>query len=354
MLKIGINGFGRIGRCLVRAYANLPSNKKSELALIAINSNGITPEDAAHLLQYDSTHGTFIKEVQYGSNWIGWQDENGELEKIEVVGHSAIEDLNWYKYGISAKQKIDLVMECTGAFNHKDKVEKHITLAGAQKVIVSAPCGNADLTLVLGANQELFDYKRHHVISIGSCTTNCLAPLAKALDDSIGIESGFMTTIHSYTNDQQLLDNRHKDKRRARAAALSMIPTSTGAASALGEVLPALKGKLDGAAVRVPTPNVSMIDFKGLSRLDTSVDEINAIVYKAAQLYPDVIAVNNKELVSIDFNGSPYSAIFDTTQTKLVHRKFFRVVAWYDNEWGFVHRMLEVALILAKASPMSS
>ena len=374
MIRIGINGFGRIGRCLLRAYSVLPTEKKDEMEIVAINSNGIVPEDAAHLLQYDSTHGRFTKDVRHGPNWIGWIDEDGRMHKIQIVAHSAIEDLKWREYGAmrdtdrrmnsmiydsrrdqtpcnsmgldEEAHGVDIVMECTGVFNSKEEAEKHIKIAGAKKVIVSAPCADADMTVVLGVNEASLDCKKHKIISIGSCTTNCLAPIAKALHDAVGIESGFMTTIHSYTSDQQLLDNRHNDRRRARSAALSMIPTSTGAAKTIGDVIPSLKGRLDGAAIRVPTSNVSMIDLTFVSDRDVTVDIINKAVLDAAMVYPNIIAMTNKELVSIDFNGSSYSAIFDMTQTKVVHNRFVRIAAWYDNEWGFVNRMLGVAMML--------
>ncbi len=384
MIRIGINGFGRIGRCLLRAYINLSPDKREKIKIVAINSNGMTPENSAHLLQYDSTHGRFIKDVLYGDNWIGWI-ENNELIKVQVIAHSKIENLMWNEYGLQSSEIItvtedsikssfcsstdqsyfagqlqqttyqsqqtersqnpgvDVVMECTGAFNNKHQAEKHIIFGKVKKVIISAPCSDADKTVVLGANEDILSLNNDNVISIGSCTTNCLAPIAKALEDSIGIESGFMTTIHSYTGDQQLLDNRHQDKRRARAAGLSMIPTSTGAASTIGKIIPSLNGKLDGVAIRVPTPNVSMIDFTFISKSIVNIQLIHEIIRLAALKYPKVISINDKDLVSIDFNGDTHSAIFDSTQTRVIDNKLVRIVAWYDNESGFVNRMLDIA-----------
>ena len=257
-------------------------------------------------------------------------------KKIPLQQERDLNKLNW--------QNVDILLECTGKFNDKATSLNHITIAGAQKVIVSAPCKDADATIVYGVNNGALKAK-DRVISIGSCTTNCLAPVAKVLNDNIGIEAGFMTTIHSYTNDQRILDGSHKDLRRARSAATSIIPTSTGAAKALGLVLPELAGKLDGAAVRVPTPNVSMIDLCFTSSRDTSIEEINQLIAANSN---NVLAVAPAKLVSIDFNHNTHSSIFDPFETKVVNKRFCRIVAWYDNEWAFSCRMLDVAKLFAE------
>ena len=334
-LRIGINGFGRIGRCILRAYAEHTKRGGIEIAAINIGSSNI--KDALHLLKYDSSHGIFHNFHQSGENSI--QIDSGN--EIRVIQEREIAKINWSELGV------DAVLECTGAFNEREKSYQHIN-SGASKVIVSAPCKNADATIVHGVNENILK-QEHDVISIGSCTTNCLAPVAKILDDSIGIVNGFMTTVHSYTNDQALLDARHKDKRRARAAALSIIPTSTGAAKSLQLVLPNLAGKLDGTALRVPTPNVSMIDLKINVPRGTSVEEINSLMKDASKSQMEgILGFTDEELVSIDFNHNPHSAIFDATQTKVISDTFCRVVAWYDNEWGFSHRMLDTVVLVGK------
>lgn len=325
-VNIAINGLGRIGRCILRAVFELKREK--DFNIISINGPAAI-EEHAHLLKYDSTQGVFPGDISY-------QDNNLIINghKILLQQQRDVSKLNW--------QGVDILLECTGKFNDKESSSAHLK-SGANKVIVSAPCAKADATIVYGVNNQALK-SDHQVISIGSCTTNCLSPVAKVLNDNIGIEAGFMTTIHSYTNDQRILDGSHKDLRRARSAAISMIPTSTGAAKALGLVLPELEGKLDGAAVRVPTPNVSMIDLCFTASRDTSVEEINQLIKDNMS---EVLTVAPAKLVSIDFNHNPYSSIFDPYETKVVGKRFCRVVAWYDNEWGFSVRMLDVAKLFS-------
>lgn len=322
-IKIAINGLGRIGRCVLRAI--FESNRQDEFDIISVNGPA-SIEEHTHLLKYDSIHGIFPGEISYSNNSI---IINGKT--IPLQQERDINKLDW--------QNTDILFECTGRFNNKDSCINHINSGKAKKVIVSAPCKEADATIVYGVNN--LDLKREHqVVSVGSCTTNCLAPIAQILHNNIGIESGFMTTIHSYTNDQRILDGSHKDLRRARSAATSMIPSSTGAAKALGLVLPELSGKLDGSAIRVPTPNVSMIDLSFISSKDTSIEEINQLMKDNSN---NIVAVAPTKLVSVDFNHNPHSAIFDPFETKVVNKRFCRVVAWYDNEWGFSNRMLDIA-----------
>jgi glyceraldehyde 3-phosphate dehydrogenase len=327
MIRLAINGLGRIGRCIIRAAAEL---NKSGIEIVA--ANGTTkPEDYISLLKYDSVHGTYNNEIKC---------ENGYIHigknKIKILSETNPELIPWDKLNV------DIVLECTGKFTNKLDASKHLK-AGAKKVIVSAPCQDADATIVYGVNNQALT-KECEVISIGSCTTNALAPIAKILNDNIGIEDGYMTTIHSYTNDQNLLDNRHKDPRRARACALSMIPTSTGAAKAIGLVIPELSGKLGGSAVRVPTPNVSLIDFVFNAKRNTNKNEINQYIAEAAKSsFKDIIAITETTLVSIDFNHNPHSSIFDPFETQVINNKLVRVVSWYDNEWGFAVRMIDVA-----------
>lgn len=326
-INISINGLGRIGRCVLRAIFEL--KKDSIFNIISVNGPA-SIEEHAHLLKYDSVHGTFPGEISIKDKHLLINNKDIFLQQERDLNK-----LDW--------QDVDIVLECTGRFNDKNSASIHLQ-KGAKKVIVSAPCKDADNVIVYGVNEEKLG-RQDKVISVGSCTTNCLAPIAKIINDSIGIESGFMTTIHSYTNDQRILDGSHKDLRRARAASVSMIPTSTGAAKTLGLVLPELEGKLDGSAIRVPTPNVSMIDLCFLASKDTSVEEINHIVQKANN---KVIEVSKAPLVSIDFNHNTHSAIFDPFETKVVNKRFCRVVAWYDNEWAFSVRMLDVAKLLAE------
>jgi glyceraldehyde 3-phosphate dehydrogenase len=332
-IRIAINGLGRIGRCLIRGIFEENYN---DIELVAVNG----PADIAthiHLLKYDSIHGRFNAEVTaLGEDKI---IINGK--EIALFGQRDPHKLPWKDL------KIDVVLECTGAFTKLEDAKKHIE-AGAKKVIISAPSKSDDVkTIIYGVNDENLN-STDEVISIGSCTTNCLAPLAKILNDAIGIEKGFMTTIHSYTNDQNIVDGSHKDLRRARAAAMSMIPTSTGAAKAIGLVLPELKGKLDGGAIRVPTANVSMVDLSFIAKKDTSIEEINQLVSAAAAKgkMNKVLQIVTEPLVSIDFNHSPYSSCFDVTQTKVLGGNMVKVCSWYDNEWGFSLRMLDVTRLL--------
>ena len=332
-VKVAISGFGRIGRNVLRAAAEA---KRRDLEFIAINDL-VPAKDNAHLFKYDSVHGTFPGEVKVEGNAINV----GLGAPIKVLAEKDPSKLPWKDLGV------DIVMECTGIFTDKDKAKAHLD-AGAKRVLVSAPSKGADLTVVYGVNHEKLTGE-HKVVSNASCTTNCLAPVAKVLNDLVGIQSGYMTTIHAYTNDQRILDQAHKDMRRARAAALSMIPTSTGAAAAVGLVLPELKGKLDGTAIRVPTPNVSVVDLKFLPGRETTVAEINkAMQHAAAQQLKGILGYVTDELVSIDFNHSPYSSNFDSTQTQIVDGRLARVLAWYDNEWGFSNRMLDTAAVMGK------
>ncbi len=327
MLRIAINGFGRIGRLVLRAAIE---SSRNDMQVVAVNDLG-SVEQNLHLLKHDSVHGNFFSDLSI---------DGSDLLIDDKVIHTSMErdpsNLPWKKLDI------DIVLECTGLFTDGNIASKHIA-AGAKKVLISAPAKNVDATVVYGVNHKKISYK-HKIISNASCTTNCLAPIAKILNDSIGIESGFMTTIHSYTGDQNVVDSLHSDLRRSRASNLSMIPTSTGAAKAVGLVLPELLGKLDGTAIRIPTPNVSMIDFTFNSKRNTSPEEINKIVRSEANSnYKDIVALNNSPLVSIDFNHNPASSIFDLTQTQIVGHKFVRILSWYDNEWGFSNRMLDVS-----------
>jgi glyceraldehyde 3-phosphate dehydrogenase (phosphorylating) len=332
-VRVAISGFGRIGRNVLRAAAEA---KRSDLQFIAINDL-VPAKDNAHLFKYDSVHGTYPGEVRVDGNTI----DVGLGAPIKVLSEKDPSKLPWKDLGI------DIVLECTGIFTDKAKAQVHLA-AGAKRVLVSAPSKGADLTVVYGVNHEKLT-PEHKVVSNASCTTNCLAPVAKVLNDLVGIKSGFMTTIHAYTNDQRILDQAHKDMRRARAAALSMIPTSTGAATAVGLVLPELKGRLDGTSIRVPTPNVSVIDLKFVPGRETTADEINqAMEHASRQQLKGILSYVTEELVSIDFNHSPYSANFDSTQTQMVDGQLARVLAWYDNEWGFSNRMLDTAVVMGK------
>ena len=332
-VKIAISGFGRIGRNVLRAIAE---GKRTEVEVVAINDLG-SPEDNAHLFKYDSVHGTYPGEVKVE----GDRMDIGLGKPIRVLAIKDPAQLPWKELGV------DIVMECTGIFTDKEKAKVHLD-AGAKRVLVSAPSKGADLTVVYGVNHDKLT-SEHKVVSNASCTTNCLAPVAKVLNELCGIKSGFMTTVHAYTNDQKILDQAHKDRRRARAAGVSMIPTSTGAAVAVGLVLPELKGKLDGTSIRVPIPNVSVIDLKLIPERETTVEEINkAMEQAAAQELKGVLAVNKEELVSVDFMHAPASSTFDLTQTQIVDGKLVRVLAWYDNEWGFSNRMIDTAVAMGK------
>ena len=331
-VKVAINGFGRIGRLVLRAI--LESNRK-DIKVVAINDLG-SVDTNAHLLSYDSVHGKLDEKISV---------ENGSIKTphgiIEVFSERNPEQLPWKKLDI------DVALECTGLFTKKDDASKHI-IAGAKKVLISAPGKDVDYTVVYGVNDKGLN-SSHNIVSNASCTTNCLAPVAQVLNELVGIESGFMTTVHAFTGDQPVLDTLHSDLRRARAASNSMIPTSTGAAKAVGLVLPELIGKLDGTAVRVPTANVSMVDLTFYSKRDTSVEEINGAMKKASEgSLSGVLTYNDQPLVSIDFNHNPASSNFDSTQTQVVQGKLVRILSWYDNEWGFSNRMSDVAVLMGK------
>ena len=331
--RIAINGFGRIGRLVLRA---LHEAKRDDIECVAINDLGSVHANA-HLLKHDSVHGPFHGEIKTGENWV----DIGRGH-IKVLAERDPTKLPWQDL------KVDVALECTGLFTKREAAAKHLE-AGARRVLISAPADGADITVVMGVNNDQLTAK-HHVISNGSCTTNCLAPVAYVLHEGVGIDHGFMTTIHSFTGDQPTVDTLHKDLRRARAAALSMIPTSTGAAKAMGLVLPALKGKLDGSSIRVPTANVSLIDFKFSAVRDTSAHEINELMVTAANSnrFRGILEVTKEELVSSDFNHNPASSTFDLTQTTVLGKRFCRVLSWYDNEWGFSNRMVEVAAAIGK------
>ena len=331
-VRVAINGLGRIGRCVLRAIIE---QNRDDIEVVAVN--GPAPiETHVHLLKYDSSHGVFptvkavsADEIDMGKGPIKLFRERDPLQL-------PWKDLN-----------IDVVLECTGIFKSHDDACKHIQ-AGARKVLISAPAPDPDATIVYGVNNSVYTPDMQ-VLSVGSCTTNCLAPVAKVLNDALGIEKGFMTTIHAYTNDQNILDNSHKDLRRARSAAVSMVPTTTGAAKALALVIPELKGKLDGVSVRVPTPNVSMVDLTVTTKKNTSAEEINQLVKDAAEgALKGVLAYSEEPLVSIDYNHNPHSSIFDATGTKVIGDNFIRVAAWYDNEWGFSSRMVDLAVMVGK------
>jgi glyceraldehyde 3-phosphate dehydrogenase len=327
-VRVAINGFGRIGRLVLRAAHE---HKNSEIEVVGINDLGPV-ETNAHLLRYDSVHGRFPGEVTTGENWM----DIGR-GKIRVTAERDPAKLPWRELGV------DVALECTGIFTKREAAAKHLE-AGAKRVVISAPADGVDMTIVLGVNQE--DLKpEHKVISNASCTTNCLAPVAYVLHQGIGIERGYMTTIHSYTGDQNPVDTLHSDLRRARAAAMSLIPTSTGAAKAVGLVLPALKGKLDGTAIRVPTANVSLIDFTFDAARETSGEEVNSLMEEASRSnrLRGILGINKAPTVSVDFNHDPHSSTFDVTQTQVLDKRFVRVLSWYDNEWGFSNRMVEVA-----------
>ena len=331
-VRIAISGFGRIGRNILRAMVEAG---RKDLQVVAINDL-LPAKDHAHLLRYDSVHGRFPGEVKLDGDSI-----DVGFGPIKVLAERDPKKLPWKSLDI------DIVMECTGIFTDKEKAIVHLE-AGAKRVLVSAPSKGADLTVVYGVNHDKLK-PEHKVVSNASCTTNCLAPVAKVLNDLVGIKSGYMTTIHAYTNDQSLLDVAHKDIRRARAAAVNIIPTSTGAAAAVGLVLPELKGKLDGTAIRVPVPNVSVVDLKFIPGRETSVDEINkAMEHAAKQQLKGILGVTNEPLVSSDFNHNPMSSTFDLTQTQIVDGRLVRVMSWYDNEWGFSNRMSDTAVAMGK------
>ena len=332
-MKVAINGFGRIGKLVFRAF--LERNLK-DIEIVAINELG-SLDASLHLMKFDSIHGALPIELKKTKE--GFKYKN---KFIKFFSKRDPKDLPWKKY------KVDLVLDCSGAFTSKEKASAHLR-AGAKKVIISAPGSNVDATIVQGVNNQILT-KKHSIISNGSCTTNCLAPVAMVIDNGIGIENGFMTTIHSYTGDQRTVDHAHNDFRRARGAAISMIPTSTGAAKALSLVLPKLKGKLDGTAIRVPTPNVSLIDFTFSSKKKTSVEKINKLMIKASnsKKLRNILTTNDLPLVSVDFNHNSSSSVFDLTQTQVINEKFCRILSWYDNEWGFSNRMIDTMLDFKK------
>ena len=331
-VRVGINGFGRIGRNILRA---IYESGRKDIEVVGVNDLGPV-ETNAHLLRFDSVHGRFPHEVKVegDSFTVG-------RSKVKVTAIKDPSQLPWKDLGV------DIALECTGIFTAKDKASAHLT-AGAKRVLISAPGEGADLTVVYGVNHDKLT-KDHMVVSNASCTTNCLAPVAKVLNDAIGIERGLMTTIHAYTNDQPTLDQMHKDLYRGRAAALSMIPTSTGAAKAVGLVLPELAGKLDGMAIRVPTPNVSVVDLKFIAKRATSKEEINGAIERASQQQlKGILDYTKAPNVSIDFNHDPHSSNFATDQTKVLDGTFASVMSWYDNEWGFSNRMADTAIAMAK------
>ncbi len=330
-VRVGINGFGRIGRNIMRAALG-----DKNIDFVAVNdlTNAAT---LAHLLKYDSVLGNLHAKVEASGDGIS---VDGDTFKVLSLRDPA--QLPWKDLGV------DVVFESTGLFTNRDDAAKHLT-AGAKRVVITAPAKGPDLTVVLGVNEEKYDPAKHHIISNASCTTNCLAPLAKVIHQTFGIKKGWMTTIHSYTNDQQLLDLPHKDLRRARAAALSMIPTSTGAASAVGEVLPELKGKLDGFAMRVPTPNVSVVDLAAIMDKKATAADVNAALKAAADgPLKNILAYSTDELVSIDFKGNPHSSIVDSAYTKVMDGDFVKVLSWYDNEWGYSSRCVDLLRLLVQ------
>jgi glyceraldehyde 3-phosphate dehydrogenase len=331
-VRVAINGFGRIGRNIVRA---IYESGRKDIDVVAVNDLGPV-ETNAHLLQFDSVHGRFPHDVTVKGDSISIGSDQFKVTAIKDPSQ-----LPWKELGI------DIALECTGIFTARDKAAAHLT-AGAKRVIVSAPADGADFTVVYGVNHDKLS-KDHMVISNASCTTNCLAPVAKVLNDGIGIEKGMMTTIHSYTGDQPTLDTMHKDLYRARAAALSMIPTSTGAAKAVGLVLPELKGKLDGFAMRVPTPNVSVVDLKFIAKRNTTREEVNEMIIAASKgAMKGILGTTDRPNVSIDFNHDPHSSVFHLDQTKVMDGNFVQILSWYDNEWGFSNRMGDTAALFGK------
>jgi glyceraldehyde 3-phosphate dehydrogenase len=331
-VRVAINGFGRIGRNVLRAIVE---SKRTDIEVVGINDLGPV-ETNAHLLRFDTVHGRFPGEVTVKGDTISVG--NGAIKVTAIKDPT---QLPWKELGV------DIALECTGIFTSKDKASMHLT-AGAKRVLVSAPADGVDLTVVYGVNHDKLT-SAHKVVSNASCTTNCLAPVAKVLNDAVGIEKGFMTTIHSYTGDQPTLDTMHKDLYRGRAAALNMIPTSTGAAKAVGLVLPELAGKLDGFAIRVPTPNVSVVDLKFMAKRATTRDEINGAVKRAAeQQLKGILGFTDLPNVSMDFNHDPRSSVFHMDQTKVMDGNFVAVLSWYDNEWGFSNRMIDTAVAMGK------
>jgi glyceraldehyde 3-phosphate dehydrogenase len=329
-LRVAINGFGRIGRIVLRAAIN-----DADIEFVAINDL-TDPATLAHLFKHDSVHGVFNGKVEHTTDSL---IVNGNAIKIHAIRDPS--ELPW------KKEKIDVVLESTGLFTTRDKTGLHIQ-AGAKRVVISAPATNEDITIVMGVNDHLYDPVKHVIISNASCTTNCLAPVAKVLHEAFGIEKGLVTTVHSYTNDQNILDLPHKDLRRARAAALSMIPTTTGAAKAVALVIPELKGKLDGMAIRVPTPNVSVVDFVATLNKETDAVKVNAALKSAAEgRLKGILGFSEEPLVSIDYNGNPLSSIVDSLCTKVIGKNMVKVISWYDNETGFSNRLVDLFRLIA-------
>jgi glyceraldehyde 3-phosphate dehydrogenase len=330
-VKLGINGFGRIGRLVLRA-----SLEKEDIEVVAVNDL-TNAETMAHLLKYDSVHGILDREIKSGQDGISVDDFN-----IAVTSVKDPEKIPWADMGV------DIVLECTGLFRDHVEASKHLS-AGARKVIISAPAEDPDLTVVMGVNENRYDPQTHHIISNASCTTNCLAPVAKVLLENFGIKSGLMTTIHAYTGDQRLVDFPHKDLRRARSAALSMIPTTTGAATSVGLVIPELDGKLTGLAVRVPTPNVSLVDFVAkVDKEGLTLSDVNEVLKNASETFrPGILGFSDAPLVSVDYNGSTFSSIVDASGTFVIGN-MVKVLAWYDNEMGYSHRMVDVAAMVGE------
>ena len=333
-IKVGINGMGRIGRMIVRSIVE---NNYSNFEIKHINNRTDT-ETCSNLLKYDSIHGKFNAEIKFDQNNLIINNN-----KITFSQETDISKINWKKFGV------DIVFECTGKFNSKDKLLPHLK-NGAKKVIVSAPCKNADKTIVFGVNESELK-KEHNVISAASCTTNCLVPVVHVLHETFEIEKGFMTTIHAFTSDQRILDNSHKDPRRARAASQSIVPTSTGASKAIGEIIPSLKGKLEGIAMRVPTPNVSLVELVFCTKKNLSVEKINLAFQKFIDMQDKkILEITNEKLVSVDFNHNSASSIIDASLTNVVEKNMGKISAWYDNEWGFSNRMCDIAEYLHKNS----
>jgi len=331
-IKIGINGLGRIGRMVIRSIIE---NKNKNIEIKHIN-NRSNSETSCLLLKHDSIHGKFDADLKHDKNSL-----TINKKKISFSQESNIDSINWKKFGV------DYVFECTGKFNSKEKCLSHIK-NGAKKVIVSAPCKNADKMIVFGVNQKTLE-KKDQIISVASCTTNCLAPVAYALNNTFEIQKGFMTTIHAFTTDQRILDNSHKDPRRARSASQSIVPTSTGASRTIGEIIPSLKNKIEGVAMRVPTPNVSLIEFVFLTKKEISIEKINnALIDESKKSLKGIIDVTKEKLVSIDFNHSPFSSIIDSHLTAVVGKDMGKISAWYDNEWGFSNRMCDLVEYIDK------
>ena len=331
-IKVGINGMGRIGRMIIRSIIE---NGNNNIDIKHIN-NRTDPETCSHLLKYDTIHGKFNADINYTQ-----KDLTINKKKISFSQETDLNNINWKKYDV------DYVFECTGKFNSKDKLKPHLN-NGAKKVIVSAPCKNADKTIVFGVNEAQLQ-KNDQIISAASCTTNCLAPLAHVLNENFEIEKGFMTTIHAFTSDQRILDNSHKDPRRARSASQSIVPTSTGASKTIGEIIPSLKGKLEGVAMRVPTPNVSLVELVFCTKKNLDIKKINSAFEKFSEKNK-ILKITHEKLVSIDFNHNPASSIVDANLTNVVGKNMGKISAWYDNEWGFSNRMCDIAEYLHKIS----